>query len=88
MGKEIGERTIFAGVLGFYEAKDLEGRQMPFVVNLEPKKIGPKGDYSQGMMMAASEKLKEPVMVNDEETFEKPVLFSLTEKVPNGTKIR
>ena len=51
-GDEIGERTIFAGVLGFYEPKDLEGKQFPFIVNLEPKKIGPEGDYSQGMMLA------------------------------------
>lgn len=87
LGKEIGERTIFAGVLGFYEPKDLKGKQFPFIVNLEPKKIGPKGDYSEGMLLAAVMLLEKPVKVMDSETDEKPVLLELSEKVPNGTKI-
>lgn len=87
-GDEIGLRTIYAGLLGFYESKDLEGKQFPFIVNLEPKKIGPNGDYSQGMMLAGVEKLDKPVKVVDEETDEKPVLLTLSEKVPNGTKVR
>ncbi|MGD8744335.1 MAG: methionine--tRNA ligase [Candidatus Woesebacteria bacterium] len=88
LGSDIGRRTVFAGLLGFYEAKDLEGRQFPFVVNLEPKKIGPKGDMSEGMMLAASMKLNEPVVIADEETDEKPILLTPSEKVPPGTKIR
>ena len=77
------ERTIFAGVLGFYKPEYLEGKQFPFIVNLEPKKIGPEGDFSQGMMLAAD-------LVEDEENSEegRPVLFQLQEKVPNGTKVR
>jgi len=82
------ERTIFAGVLGFYEPKDLKGKQFPFIVNLEPKKIGPEGDYSQGMMLAGVEKLEKSVKVMDSETDEKPVLLNPSEKVPNGTKVR
>lgn len=88
LGKEIGERTIFAGVLGFYKPKDLKGRQMPFLVNIEPKKIGPKGDFSEGMMLAANFKLDKAIEVAEGEmSDEKPVLFALSEKVPNGTKI-
>ena len=87
LGKEVGERTIFAGVLGFYEPKDLEEKQFPFIVNLEPKKIGPKGDYSEGMLLAAVMPLEKPVKVMDSETDEKPVLLELSEKVPNGTMI-
>ncbi|MBN1168706.1 methionine--tRNA ligase [Candidatus Woesebacteria bacterium] len=88
LGEEIGERTVFAGVLGFYKPKELEGRQMPFLVNIEPKKIGPEGDFSEGMMLAANLKLISPVEVAEgEESDEKPVLFELSEKVPNGTKI-
>jgi len=87
LGKEIGERTIFAGILGFYEPKDLKGKQFPFIVNLEPKKIGPKGDYSEGMLLAAVMPLEKPVKVMDSETDEKPVLLGLSEKVPNGTKV-
>lgn len=88
LGEEIGEKTIFAGLLGFYKPSELEGKQFPFVVNLEPKKIGPEGDYSQGMMMAGVAKLDKPVKVADEETDEKPVLLTSSEKVPNGTKVR
>jgi methionine--tRNA ligase beta chain len=87
LGKEVGKRTIFAGVLGFYEPKDLKGKQYPFIVNLEPKKIGPKGDFSEGMLLAAVMPLEKPVKVMDSETDEKPVLIEVKEKVPNGTKV-
>lgn len=98
-GQATKNKTIFAGLLGFYKPKDLEGRQFPFVVNMEPKKIGPKGDYSEGMMLAASMQLSKPVVVASDptsprlrgasgETDEKPVLLSPSEKVPSGTKVR
>lgn len=87
-GQEIGERVIFAGIMKFYDVKDIEGKQFPFVVNLEPKKIGPMGDFSQGMMMAAISHIEEPIKVEDEEVNEKPVLLSPIEKVENGSKIR
>ncbi len=66
------------------EPEDLVGKQFPFVVNLEPKRIGPadeKGEYnfSEGMMVMA-------VPAEDEET--PPVLFALQAKVPNGTRVR
>ncbi len=80
--------TIFAGLLGFYKPEEIIGKQFPFIVNLEPKKIGPEGDYSQGMMLAADIKLKKPVMINDEETTSKPVLLMPSEKVENGTNVR
>ncbi|KKQ98218.1 MAG: T-RNA-binding domain protein [Candidatus Woesebacteria bacterium GW2011_GWB1_39_12] len=82
-GSEIGERAIFAGMMKFYKPEDLESKQFPFIVNLEPKKIGPEGDYSQGMMLAAD-------LILDPEKLDegKPVLFQLQEKVPNGTKVR
>ncbi len=83
LGSEIGERTIFAGIMKHYDPKKIKGKQMPFVINLEPKKIGPKGDYSQGMMMAA-DYILDPTKPEEG----KPVLFKLTEKVPNGTKVR
>lgn len=87
-GEEVGRRTVFAGVLGFYKTGELEGRQMPFLVNIEPKKIGLKGDFSEGMMLAANLRLDKAVEVLEGEmSDEKPVLFALSEKVPNGTKI-
>jgi len=83
LGEEIGERTIFAGIMKFYAPEDLVGKQFPFVVNLKPKKIGPQGDFSQGMMLCPSVASGEGGMAE-----EKPVLFKLWEEVPNGTKIR
>lgn len=79
LGPEMDERTIFSGIMKFFKPKDLEGKQFPFVTNLKPKKIGPNGDFSQGMMIMA-------VPAEDEET--PPVLFKLNMKVPNGTKVR
>ncbi len=78
-GKEIGERKIFAGIMKFYKPKDLEGKQFPFVVNIKPKKIGPEGDFSEGMMLAVCDEKNEDTP---------PVLLKLPEKVPNGTKVR
>lgn len=79
LGKKIGTKTAFSGIMKFFEPKDLVGRQFPFVVNLEPKKIGPDKEISEIMMLMAVPK-------EDEET--PPVLFGLSKKVPNGTKIR
>lgn len=87
-GKEIGQKIVFAGVMHFYKPKDLESKQFPFVVNLEPKKIGPEGDYSEAMLLAASPVLNKPIIIEGEKLKEKPVLFNLLEAVPNGTKIR
>lgn len=87
LGGEIGERTIFAGIMHYYKPEELVGKQFPFVVNIEPKKIGPEGDWSEGMMMAVEEKLKTPILVEDEEVYEKPILLSPWEEVSAGTRI-
>lgn len=81
-GEELGEKKVFSGIMKFYKPEDLEGKQFPFVVNLKPKKIGPEGDFSNGMLMAASGSED----VDDEEA--KPILFQLQTKVANGTKVR
>ncbi|SRR5258708_2969279 len=78
-GSEIGEKTAFSGIMKFYKPEDLEGKQFPFVVNLEPKKIGPDKELSEVMMIMAVPK-------DDEETA--PVLFQLQSNVANGTKVR
>ncbi len=81
-GKPLGKKTAFAGIMKFFKPKDLIGKQYPFIINLEPKKIGPKENgkqsFSECMMVMAVPK-------DDEET--PPILFSLDEKVPNGTKV-
>ena len=63
----------------WYKPEDLEGKQFPFVVNIAPKKIGPEGDFSNGMLMAVD------IGEGDDE---RCILFSLPEKVPDGTKVR
>lgn len=79
LGSEIGSKKAFSGIMKFYKPEDIEGKQFPFVVNLEPKKIGPDKELSEVMMIMA-------VPAEDEET--PTVLFQLQKKVPNGTKIR
>lgn len=79
LGSEIGEKVCFSGIMKFFKPEDLEGNQYPFVVNLEPKKIGPEGDFSECMMIMAVPK-------EDEET--PTVLFSLPQKLENGCKVR
>jgi len=78
LGEEIGIKKAFSGIMKFFKPKDLEGHQFPFVVNLEPKKIGPGKEFSEAMMVMAVPK-------DDEET--PPVLFKLANNVPNGTKV-
>lgn len=86
-GTDTGTRTIFAGIMHFYPPDELKGRQFPFVINISPKKIGPEGDFSQGMLLAASSKLDQALIVEGEKVSDKPVLLCLTEKVPDGTKV-
>jgi methionine--tRNA ligase beta chain len=70
--------VVFAGIMDFFKPEELIGKQSLFIVNLEPKKMGPEGDMSQGMMLMAVEK-------DDEVT--PPVLLTPKKKVENGTKV-
>lgn len=80
LGPELGEKTAFSGIMKFYKPEDLEGKQFPFVVNLEPKTIGPDKELSEVMMIMADP--------GEGDNDVRPVLFQLQEKVPNGTKVR
>ena len=51
LGKEVGKKTIFAGLKNAYKPEELEGKQGIFVVNLEPKPI--MGEESEAMLLAA-----------------------------------
>ncbi|OGM75622.1 hypothetical protein A2382_02700 [Candidatus Woesebacteria bacterium RIFOXYB1_FULL_38_16] len=85
----LGTKTIFAGFMHFFTPSELEGNQYPFIVNLEPKKIGPLGDFSEGMILATDKLLDQSLKIEgiDEEITSKPALFTLSEKVKNGAKI-
>ena len=87
LGDEIGKRIVFAGLMKFYKPEDLVNKQYPFIVNIEPKKIGPKQkdgkyNFSQALLLAAT------VEVKEKDYDEKPVLFTLSQKVDNGAKVK
>ncbi|MEN7982230.1 MAG: methionine--tRNA ligase subunit beta [Nanoarchaeota archaeon] len=58
LGKEIGERTICAGIKEYYSKEELMNKKIIVVVNLAPRKM--RGIESQGMLLAASEDEKTP----------------------------
>jgi methionyl-tRNA synthetase len=47
----IDKRTVVSGIAEFYEPKDIIGKQVCLIVNLEPREI--KGIQSQGMILLA-----------------------------------
>lgn len=70
---EFGKRQILSGIAQWYAPEDLIGKQVPVIVNLEPRKM--LGLESQGMLMAT-----------DGETG--PVLLNPASKVLNGSLLR
>lgn len=89
LGKEVGEKTVFAGIMKFYKPQDLIGRQFPFIINIEPKKIGPEKQESEAMMIMAvpSHEATDGKAVPKDDEKTAPILFNLEKKVPNGTKV-
>lgn len=73
---ELGTRVIFSGIKKWYKTSELVGKLLPYVVNLEPRKMF--GEESQGMLLAAS-------ISKDGE--DEAVLLSLDRNVEAGTKI-
>ena len=61
LGEEIGERTICAGIKEYYSKEELIGKKIIIVVNLAPRKM--RGIESQGMLLAASDKEKNNVVL-------------------------
>jgi len=60
LGEE-SERTIVAGLRGFYSADDLVGKKAVFVANLEPASL--RGVESNGMILAAVSEDKSEVKI-------------------------
>ena len=67
------KRIVIIGGAEFYQPKDLIGKTVVVVANLEPKKLA--GIESNAMLLAAD--------VND-----KPYWLTVVEDVPPGTKIK
>ena len=73
---DIGEgepRQLVAGIADFYEPEELVGMNIIVLANLRPKKI--MGIESRGMLLAA-------------DVDGRPVLLTVAEDVPPGTKVR
>jgi methionyl-tRNA synthetase len=70
----IDVRTIVSGIAEYYEPKDIIGKQISIVANLEPRKI--KGIESKGMILMA------------EDTDGKLVMVTPVDKVSNGSTIK
>lgn len=66
-------RTVFSGIRKFVSIDDIVGKQMPFVTNLEPRKI--MDGYSEAMILAASEG-------------DVLALLNPTQKLSNGVTLR
>jgi len=64
VGKE--KRTLVAGLKEFYSKKEMTGKTIIIVANLEPKKLA--GIMSEGMLLAAeNEKGKVSLLTTDKE---------------------
>lgn len=72
---DIGDekRQVVAGIADVYKIKEIIGKEIPILVNLEAKNI--KGVESKGMVLA--------VDVNG-----KPILLCPEKEVPVGSKVR
>lgn len=68
------QRQILAGLLKWYRPEDLVGKYVVVVANLKPKQMA--GLVSQGMLLAAP--------CGDSE---KPVILTVAEQVPPGSKV-
>lgn len=65
-------RQIISAIAEVYKPEDLEGKKLPFIVNLESRNF--RGEESQGMLVAM-------------DTEEKPVLLIPAEDVKEGTLV-
>jgi methionyl-tRNA synthetase len=75
LGKEIGKRTVCAGIKAHYSKDELKNRKVILFVNLVPRKL--KGIESQGMILAA---------VSKDES--KVILLAPEKDIEIGSKIR
>jgi methionine--tRNA ligase beta chain len=74
IGREIGQRTICAGIKEYYSKEELVGKKIVVFVNLKPRLM--KGIESQGMLLAAVSKDHSQV-----------VLISPENDIDNGCRI-
>jgi len=59
------KRTIVAGLAEFYNAKDLIGKKIVILANLEPRKL--RGILSEGMLLAADDGKNVSILIPDKD---------------------
>ncbi len=69
---EESPRTILSGISKYFNIEDLKGKQLPFITNMEPKKM--LGMESKGMLLAA-------------DIEGRPILLIPQEEVTPGTRV-
>ena len=62
------KRQVLAGIAEFYKPEELVGKQIPFLANLEPRKL--RGLESQGMILAADADGKAVLLHPDKEVLD------------------
>tara|TARA_Y100000310_G_C20664025_1_gene806448 strand:+ start:722 stop:2506 length:1785 start_codon:yes stop_codon:yes gene_type:complete len=77
VGKEIGRRTICAGIKEFYSKESLKNKKIIYFSNLKSRKM--RGIESQGMLLAASSQGKKGK--------EKVMLISPDGDIENGSQV-
>ena len=75
LGKQIGKRTLVAGIKPYYTKEQLKDKQCVIFTNLEPRKL--KGIESQGMLLPAA---------SEDES--KVFLLQPDGKIEEGSKVR
>lgn len=65
LGKELGERTIVAGIRDRYTKEELLGKKIACIANLDPKQVA--GVESNGMLLAAENESALAILVPDRE---------------------
>jgi len=75
LGKEIGKRTLVAGIKPYYKQTELKNKSCIIFTNLQPRTL--KGIESQGMLLAAST-----------ENHEEVVLLSPENEIEVGSRVR
>ena len=75
LGKQLGKRTLVAGIKPYYTKEQLKDKQCVIFTNLEPRTL--KGIESQGMLLAS---------VNEDES--KVFLLQPDGKIEEGSRVR
>jgi len=73
LGKDYGEKKIFAGIAKWYKPEQLQGKKYIFIANLAPKQM--MKEISEGMILCA--------VINEE-----AVLIPVEDSIPEGTILR